>query len=221
VTRAHWKHAPSVAGTRPWPLRDRSSRLDLRCVTESEQGRSLAALSFGRPLRPGKRRLLATRLRRAGLSHLGDLACMSRFRSSSTSVSMTTLLRRLPAVQRLENRAPGPRGFVEMVGLGYAAEALTTLRCHSNLEELGLRHSPGSLAVVVSRCTTARYGEQAQYAVSQCVTPLSLSLDGTFRSPAAWLETLPTTLAEYSTRYYTLPQRREAADSKAHSSIGG
>ena len=79
-------------------------------------------------------------------------------------------LRGLPAIERLENRSPSPRGFVEMVSLGYAAETLTTLRCHSDLEELGLRHSPGSLAVVVSRCTTKSYGEQAQWAVSQCVT---------------------------------------------------
>lgn len=156
----------------------------LHCATESEQGQSLAALSFGRPLRPGNRRLLATRLRRAGVSRLGDLAYRSRFRSSSTSGSMTALLRRLPAVQRLENRAPGPRGFVEVVSLGHAAETLTTLRCHSDLEELGLRHSPGALAVVVSRCTTARYGEQAQYAVSQCVTQLSPGHYGSFRSPA-------------------------------------
>jgi hypothetical protein len=108
-----------------------------------------------------------------------------------------------------------------MVSLGHAAEALTILRGHSNLEELGLRHSPGSLAVVVSRCTTASYGEQVQYAVSQCVTTHLRSLGGTFRRPAAWLETLPTTLAWYSTVYYTIPQRLEAAASKAHNSIGG
>lgn len=164
----------------------------LHCATESEQGQSLAALSFGRPLRPGNRRLLATRLRRAGVSRLGDLAYRSRFRSSSTSGSMTALLHRLPAVQRLENRAPSPSGFVKMVRLGHAAEALTALRCHSNLEELCLRHSPGSLAVVVSRCTTARYGEQAQYAVSQCVA------DASHR-----IVDLPSRSCEYRTWYYT------------------
>jgi hypothetical protein len=82
-----------------------------------------------------------------------------------------------------------------MVSLGHAAEALTTLRCHSNLEELGLRHSPGSLAVVVSRCATTSYGEQVQYAVSQCVTGRPA-----LRHPAS---TGPRPLVEYSTWYYS------------------
>jgi hypothetical protein len=105
-----------------------------------------------------------------------------------------------------------------VVGLGHPAESTATLRSHSNLQELGLRHSPGGLVVVVSRCTTASYGELAQYAVSQCVTlrkgrfrprPPSSAPIGLREQPSGWQAGLRSTgrahpyrLALYGTVYY-------------------